>query len=119
MASAPAGNLGVMGEPVTVVEKTSSRVGYVRFETNRTFTGMGHESYVEGETIYGQRPPDELAKRLFETGKVAEVHVYQQMVTIKLNSSDSSGLAKVVGDLYTFYLPGVEVPTPESFGAEA
>jgi hypothetical protein len=108
-----------MGEPVTVVEKSSSRAGYVRFETNRTFTGMGHESYIAGETVYGERPPDELAKRLFDTGKVDEVHVYQQMVTVKLAGNDADGLAEIVGDLYTYYLPGVEVPTPESFGAES
>ena len=47
-----------MGEPVAVIEKPSTNHGMVRFETNRSFTGMGHERYRRGETI---RPWDEVA----------------------------------------------------------
>ncbi len=109
-----------MGEPVTVIEQASSRPGYVRFDTNRTFTGMGHESYVLDDPVYGDRPPDEIARRLFETGQVDEVHVYAQTITVRLkNDSSSKGLAELIGDLHTYYRPGVEVPTPESFGAES
>jgi hypothetical protein len=105
-----------MGEPVTVIEKPSGRPGYVRFETNRSFTGMGHESYLPGEPIYRDRPADELARRLLETGKVDEVHVYAQMVTVKLKGdSDPSGLREIIEDLHIYYRPGVEVPTPASF----
>lgn len=109
-----------MGEPVTVTEKTSSRPGFVRFETNRTFTGMGHERYTAGDPIYGNRPPDELARRLFDTKKVDEVHVYGQAVTVKLFAgADTDGLRHIIENLYTYYRPGVEVPTPESFATEA
>ena len=106
-----------MGEPVTVIEKPSVRPGYVRFETNRTFTGMGHESYLLGEPIYGDRPPDVLARRLLETGRVEEVHVYAQDVSVKLKGSggDTSGLREIIEELDIYYTPGVEVPTPESF----
>lgn len=106
-----------MGEPVTVIEKPSSRRGYVRFETNRSFTGMGHESYIQGEPIYRDRPADVLARRLLETGRVEEVHVHSQAVSVKLkgNSGDTSGLREIIEDLYIYYKPGVEVPTPESF----
>ncbi len=108
-----------MGEPVTVIETASSRPGYVRFETNRTFTGMGHESYSAGDMIYGERPPDVIAKSLFETGKVDEVHVYAQSITVKLfDGAKAAGLKEVIEELYTYYRPGVEVPTPESFAAE-
>jgi len=103
-----------MGEPVTVVESTTSRPGYIRFETNRSFTGMGHERYDAGEPIYRDRPPDEIAKALFATKKVDEVHVYAQTVTVKLSRGASSdGLGEVLEELYTYYRPGVEVPTPE------
>ena len=34
-----------MGQPVAVVQKQSSRPGVVRFEANRSFTGMGHDSF--------------------------------------------------------------------------
>lgn len=109
-----------MGEPVTVIEKSSGRHGYVRFDTNRTFTGMGHESYDLGKPIHKDRPPDEVAKALFATGKVDEVHVYAQTITVKLRGSeDSSGLAQVLEDIYTHYRPGVEVPTPEMFATES
>ncbi len=109
-----------MGEPVTVIQSASSRPGYIRFDTNRTFTGMGHESYMAGETIYGDRPPDVIATRLLETGKVSEVHIYAQAVTVKLTDArDSAGLKEVIEELYTYYRPGVEVPTPESFTADS
>jgi hypothetical protein len=109
-----------MGEPVTATEKRSNREGFVRFETNRSFTGMGHERYAADDTIIGDRPPDELARRLFETGQVDEVHVYGQAITVKLfKDASSDGLAQIIEDLYTYYLPGVEVPTPESFAETA
>lgn len=109
-----------MGEPVTVIEKRSGRPGYVRFETNRSFTGMGHESYHLGETIYRNRPPDEVARALFASGKVDEVHIYAQTVTVKLKGSeDSSGLAEILEEIYIHYRPGVEVPTPDMFATES
>lgn len=105
-----------MGEPVTATEKPSNREGFVRFETNRSFTGMGHERYTADQEIIGDRPPDVLAKRLFETGQVDEVHVYAQAITVKLfKGATTDGLRDIIEDLYTYYLPGVEVPTPESF----
>lgn len=108
-----------MGEPVTVTEKPSSRPGFVRFETNRSFTGMGHERYEAGKPIHGDRPPDELARRMFETGKVDQVHIYQQALTVKLFAdATTQGLKEIIEDLYVFYRPGVEVPTPESFAAD-
>jgi hypothetical protein len=107
-----------MGEPVTVMEKPSSRSGYVRFETNRSFTGMGHERYTAADPVRGHRPPDELARRLFETGEVDEVHVYGQAITVKLTGSSSEGLIEIIENLYVHYRPGVEVPTAESFAAE-
>ncbi|MEM7342095.1 MAG: hypothetical protein AAF467_25870 [Actinomycetota bacterium] len=108
-----------MGEPVAVTEKPSSRAGFVRFETNRSFTGMGHERYEAGETIHGTRPPDVVAQRLFETGTVDEVHVYGQAITVKLfEGASADGLREIIEDLYVYYRPGVEVPTAESFAAE-
>ncbi len=109
-----------MGEPVTVIEKASGRHGYVRFETNRSFTGMGHESYQRGDTIYGDRPPDVVAEALLATDKVDEVHVYAQTITVKLRGSeDASGLAEILEDIYIHYRPGVEVPTPDMFESPA
>ncbi len=108
-----------MGEPVAVVEKPSSRPGFVRFETNRSLTGMGHEHYEAGEIIHRDRPPDVLAQRLFDTHQVDEVHIYGQAITVKLfKGAGSAGLREIIEELYTYYRPGVEVPTPESFATE-
>lgn len=105
-----------MGEPISVIEKVSSREGYLRFETNRNFTGMGHEIFVRGEEIYGDQPVDRLAKELFENEQVEEMHVYAQTITIKLaDGARGSGLKELIEGHYTYYRPGVEVPTEESF----
>jgi len=107
-----------MGEPVSVTEKRSSRDGFVRFETNRWFTGMDHERYSAGEPIAGDRPADLAANLLFESGKVDQVHVYGQSITVKLSAgSDSEGLKEALENMYIYYKPGVEVPTEESFSA--
>lgn len=105
-----------MGEPVSVIEKPSATHGMVRFDTNRSFTGMGHERYQNGVEVLGDRPPDVVARALLATGKVEAVHVYAQAITVELSSgSDSAGLKEVIEDLYVHYKPGVDVPTPESF----
>ncbi len=107
-----------MGQLVSVIKETSVKHGTVRFETNRSFTGMGHERYVAGDDIQTNRPPDELARALLATGQVAAVHVYAQTVTVQLASGSSAdGLKEVIEGIYTYYRPGVEVPTEESFGA--
>jgi hypothetical protein len=109
-----------MGQPVTVVETRSNIEGLVRFETNRWLTGMGHERYTADTRITKDRPADRIARCLFETGKVAEVHVYGQSVTVKVRPhQDATGLREVLQDLYTYYRPGVEVPNPDTFGAPA
>ena len=109
-----------MGQPVTVIAKPSSRAGVVRFEINRTLTGMGHERYRAGQTVEGDRPPDVLARRLLERGGIDSVHINSNVITVDLaKGSDAEGIAEIIGDLYTYYRPGVEVPSPESFGAPA
>jgi hypothetical protein len=109
-----------MGQPVTVLEKPSSRPGVVRFEINRTLTGMGHERYVVGRPVEGDRPPDVLARRLFEHGGIDAIHVNSNVITLDLaKGADTHGIKAVIEDLYTYYRPGVEVPDPASFGAPA
>ena len=63
-----------MGQPITVVERDSrAHPGVVRFEINRPLSGMGHERYLEADDIDDVRPVDEIARRLFATGKAAEL----------------------------------------------
>ncbi len=97
-----------MGQPITVVEKPTGRPGIVRFELNRTLTGMGHERYFAAADATGDRPPDILARRLFEHGGVKAVHIYSNEVTVELLPwTDSDGLKEAIEGLHIHYLPGV------------
>ena len=111
---------GAMGQPVTVIEKPSSVGGVVRFEINRTLTGMGHERYLAGQRVEGDRPPDELARRLFERGGIEGVHINSNVITLHLErGADTEGITSIIEDLDTRYRPGVPVPSPEDFAAPA
>jgi hypothetical protein len=93
-----------MGQSIVVTEKPSSIRGVVRYETNRALTGMGHERYLADKEIWGDRPPDELARRLLARPNVAGVQVNGNMVTVDLKKGfDSSGLLEVIENLYRFY----------------
>jgi hypothetical protein len=103
-----------MGQPVAVTEKPSSTPGVVRFELNRTLSGQGHERFVDVEDAWGDTPSDELARRLFATGRVDGVHVYSNIVTVDLRKGfDSAGLGDIVRDLYMYWKPGVQPPSFE------
>ena len=93
-----------MGQLIVVTEKPSSNPGIVRFETNRALTGMQHERYARGQEIWGNRPPDELARRLLDHGTVEGVQVNGNMVTVDLaKGRDSDGLREIIENLYRFY----------------
>ncbi len=93
-----------MGQSIVVNEKPSSNPGVVRFETNRALTGMGHERYVAGEDVWGNRPPDELARRLLAQEAVAAVQINGNIVTVDLaKGHTSAGLLEVIENLYRFY----------------
>ena len=86
-----------MGQLVAVTEKPSSTRGVVRFEINRSLSGMGHEHFGSVEDAWGNTPSDELARRFFATGQVAGVHVYGNIITVDLlKGHDSEGLAEVL-----------------------
>jgi len=101
-----------MGQPIVVTEKPSpSHPGVVRFETNRALTGMGHERYRSRVDAEGPRPPDELARRLFDHGGVAGLHINSNIITVDLeNGHTSDGMADIIRDLYLFYPGGVHEP---------
>ena len=112
-----------MGQPVVVVEKPSRRPGVVRFEANRSLSGMGHEAYRFGDSsahvTSSPTPSAELARRLFATGRVAGVHVYQNVITVDLAKGfDSDGLGDVVRDLYQYWKPGMTPPAFEDLVPE-
>lgn len=103
-----------MGQPVAVVHKPSSIPGIVRFEANRSLTGMGHEHFASAADATGPRPAAELARRLFDSGHVGGVHIYSNQITVDLAKGyDADGLDQIVRDLYQYWKPGVEPPVFE------
>ncbi|HET7486589.1 MAG TPA: hypothetical protein VFJ85_01575 [Acidimicrobiales bacterium] len=97
-----------MGQPIVVVQKPSLSQGVLRFEINRSLTGMGHERYASAEDATGDRPPDVLARRLFAHGDVKGVHVYSNMITVELGpGTKGDGLREVVEELFLHYTEGV------------
>ena len=97
-------DLSTMGQSIVVNEKPSSNPGVVRFETNRAITGMGHERYSAGAEVWGDRPPDELARRILARGGVAKVAINGNVVTVDLEKGfDTTGLKSIIENLYRFY----------------
>lgn len=102
-----------MGQPIDVVDKPASKPGLVRFETNRSLAGMGHERYASAEDIVNVRTVDELARRLFATSEVRAVHIAGSVVTVELAKAPPQGspanrevverLKDVIRGLYIFY----------------
>lgn len=101
-----------MGQSVTVVTKKSSNPEVVRFEVNRSLTGMGHERYRSLDDIVQNRAVDLLAKRLIEHGGVDGVHVNSSVITVDLaGGSTGEGLADVIRDMFRFYgASGAAIP---------
>jgi hypothetical protein len=102
-----------MGQPIVVTEKPTAKPGTYRYEINRSLTGMGHERYRADREVVGQRPPDELARRLFAHGGVSSVHIYSNVVTVELSRGGTTdGLSEIVAGLYTYYREGVQPAIP-------
>jgi hypothetical protein len=109
-----------MGQPVAVAEKPTNRPGLVRFELNRSLTGMGHERYTAPEQVIGEKTSAELARRLFATGRVDAIHLYQNVVTVDVKKGFTpEGLGDVIENLYIYWVPGREVPVLEAPAEEA
>lgn len=107
-----------MGQLVAVTERPSPVRGQLRFELNRSLTGMGHEHYSTPAQATGNRPADVLARRLFDSGHVDAVHVYSNMVTVDVSrGGDPSQLADVVRTLYRYWQPGMKPPAFEDLVA--
>jgi hypothetical protein len=98
-----------MGQPIVVVQKPSSTKGVLRFEINRSLTGMGHERYRQAADATRDRPPDLVARRLFEHGKVDAVHVYSNMITVELADGETGdGMRELIEQLFIHYREGVQ-----------
>ena len=100
-----------MGQSVTVVTKKSSNPEVLRFEINRSLTGMGHERYYSLDDIVLARPVDVLARRLFEHGGVDAIHVNSSVITVDLAGGNvGEGLEDVIRNLFRFYPTAEDAP---------
>ena len=108
-----------MGQLVAVEQKAGGVSTIVRFETNRSLTGMGHERFTSAAEAKGPRPAAVIARRFFESGHVSWVHVYGNSITASLEAGASqSGLNEIVRDLYQYWKPGMVPPTLEELLAQ-
>lgn len=108
-----------MGQPVAVEQKSGGSAAIIRFETNRSLTGMGHERFTSVDEAKGTRPAAVVARRLLESGQVSWVHVFGNIVTVQLASGASqSGLDVIVRDLYQYWKPGMTPPSVEELLAQ-
>ncbi|HUG00104.1 MAG TPA: hypothetical protein VMM60_18410 [Ilumatobacter sp.] len=108
-----------MGQLVGVVEKPSTAPGVVRYELNRTLSGMGHERFVSLLDTHATTPSSSLARQLLSTGKVASVHIHSNIVTVDLEKGfTSDGLADIVREMYRYWKPGVVPPVFEDVEPE-
>ena len=75
-----------MGQPITVTMRAGTRPEIRFFEANRSITGMAIETYTSADEATGDRPPDVLARRLFDLG-ATKVTVYSNVVTVEAPAS--------------------------------
>jgi hypothetical protein len=110
-----------MGQPIVVIEKRSiANPGMVRFETNRAITGMGHEVYPAGTEVRGDRPPDEIARRLYAHGGIEGIHINGSVVTVDLaKGARTDGMREIIESLFIHYPPTADDPEQAVADADA
>src|SRR4051794_40084899 len=69
-----------MGQPITVTARPGASPSVRLFDLNRSLTGMEIERYHAVEDTQGDRPPDVLARRLFDLG-ATQVPFFSTAVT--------------------------------------
>lgn len=76
-----------MGQTITVTARPGAAPGTRFFELNRSITAMDIERYAVRPPDGAQRPPDVVARRLFDLGATA-VTVYSSMVGVEADPAD-------------------------------
>lgn len=71
-----------MGQQITVTARPGASPSVRLFDLNRSLTGMEIERYHRVEDTDGDRPPDVLARRLFDLG-ASQVTIYSSVVTVQ------------------------------------
>jgi hypothetical protein len=70
-----------MGQLITVTVREGASPSVRIFDLNRSLTGMAIERYASVDDVKHGRPPDVLARRLFDLG-AASVTVYSSSVAV-------------------------------------
>jgi len=95
-----------MGQDITVTSHPGSSPSVRMFDTNRSLTGMEIERYTSLDDTPGDRPPDVLARRLFDLG-VSAVTVYSNVVTVEAPEGQWAKLepkvVEAIEHLFGFY----------------
>jgi len=71
-----------VGQEITVTARPGASPSVRLFDLNRSLTGMEIERYHRVDDTKGDRPPDVLARRLFDLG-AAQVTIYSSVVTVE------------------------------------
>lgn len=87
-----------MGQTITVTSRAGSNARVRIFDCNRSLTGMAIESYASVDETGAGRPPDVLARRLFDLGAV-RVSVYSSGVTVEAPEDRWGVLEREVTDV--------------------
>ena len=95
-----------MGQEITVTARAGASPTVRIFDCNRSITGMAIESYTSVDETAGNRPPDVLARRLFDLG-ATRVTVYSSTVTVEAPEDRWSTLEaqveEVIHNLFGYY----------------
>jgi Scaffold protein Nfu/NifU N terminal len=71
-----------VGQEITVTARPGASPSVRLFDLNRSLTGMEIERYHSVDDTAGDRPPDVLARRLFDLG-ATRVTIYSSVVTVE------------------------------------
>jgi hypothetical protein len=109
-----------MGQSITVTVRAGVRSDVRHFDLNRSLTGMQTLRYQAGQEVAGTKPPDELARRLFELG-VSAVTIYSSVVTVVAPAEQWPNLeakvAETIENLFIYYRDG-QLPAPATPAGE-
>ncbi|HKY77489.1 MAG TPA: hypothetical protein VJS45_15180 [Acidimicrobiia bacterium] len=109
-----------MGQPITVTVRAGVRSDVKHFDLNRSLTGMQTHRYQAGHDVAGTKPPDELARRLFDLG-VSAVTIYSSVVTVVAPADQWPSLQpkveETIENLFIYYRDG-QLPAPATPAGE-
>ena len=104
-----------MGQPVTVIQKSVTNLEYSDLKSTEALRD-GPRTIFHWTRDLRDTTSDQLAKALFNLGGIEKIHMNSNVITIdqakgQINPAE---IAKTITEMFTYYLPGVEVPSFET-----